>query len=303
MLLEEWDFLDSLYMTLITLSTVGFGEVKPLSAAGKIFTMSLVIAGVVFYGFTVNGIFQTLVEHKFSDLMDELRMKHQIKQLNDHIVICGGGGMAITIGAELEKVGKPFVFIEKDPGALVWDYKKKWPIIAKDALHEESLQEARIESAAGLAAVLTTDADNLFVVLSARTLNKDLFIQTRINSEHTRSKMIQAGADTVVSPKRVGGLQISRTFINPEVHNLLSIVVDRANSLELEIKSHTVTTQDDYCGKTIRDADIRESGYIVVAVRYEDGTMLFAPRADIVMKTGYEIVMLGPGKPAAESEK
>ena len=294
-IIERMSLLDSLYMTVITVSTVGFHEVKALSDAGKIFTMVLVTAGIVFYGVTVNGIFRIFLERSFTSVMTEIRMRNRVAKMKEHYIICGGGNTAATIAEELERAGRPFIIIEKGHEAAT-ERLSRWPVLEKDALDEASLEEARIKDAVGLAAVLSSDADNLFVVLSARRMNPDLIIQTRIESERTRSKMLQAGANHVVSPKRVGGLQIARSFLNPEVQNLMSVVLDRASSLEFEMKIHTIKPEDSYAGRMIREADFRELGYIVIAVRYDDGRMFFAPRADFRLDPGVDVFLLGPGK-------
>ena len=296
-LIEQMSVLDSLYMTVITVSTVGFHEVKALSDSGKIFTMFLVTAGIMFYGVTVNGIFRVFLERSFTSVMTEIRMRNRIAKMKNHYIICGGGNTAATIAEELERAGKQFVMIEKDHGAA-GERRSHWPVLEKDALDEAVLEEARIADAVGLAAVLSSDADNLFVVLSARRMNPKLTIQTRIESEKTRSKMLQAGANHVVSPKRVGGLQMARSFLNPEVHNLMSVVLDRASSLEFEMKIHAVGPDDSYAGRAIREADFRDLGYIIIAVRYPDGKMVFAPQADFRLDPGVDLFLIGPGRSA-----
>lgn len=293
--LEGWSLLDCLYMTCITLSTVGFSEAAPLSNPGKIFTMALIFTGVIFYAYTINSIFNVFVEKKFTFFMIETRMKNKIKRLKNHIIICGGGVMSLTLCEELEKAGTGFVVIEKSKEAPIMEYQNRWPILEKDALLEETLLEARVDHARGLAAVLTGDSDNLFVVLTARKLNPKLTIQTRIISESTRNLMKSAGADTVVSPKRVGGLQIARTFINPEVQDFLSIVMDRASSLDIEIKMHQITEGDPNFNKTIQETDFRNRGFIVIAVRDTKGEVNFAPPARTVLKEGFAVFIIGPG--------
>jgi len=293
--LEGWDTVDSLYMTLITLSTVGFGEVHPLGDNGKIFTMFLLAGGVIFYAITINSIASNIMETSFGALMNELKTTRKISRLKDHYIICGGGRMAFTIGKEMEKNRETFVFIENNAISVVAEYDAEWPLIQKDALLEETLIEAGIERAKGLAAVLPTDADNLFVVLSARRLNPNLFIQTRVSMESTLSKMLQAGADRVVSPYTVGGLQIARTFLNPHIDDFLSVVTDRA-SYEFEMNITRVHADVPFCNKKIRETSFSKEGFMIIGVRLPDGTMKFAPPADFILTEGSEIFLLGPGK-------
>lgn len=203
--------------------------------------------------------------------------------------------MAFSIGEELERAGVPFLFIENNDHSAVSEHTSNWPILVKDALLEESLIEAGIDKAKGLAAVLPTDADNLFVVLSARKLNPKLFIQTRIALASTRSKMLQAGADKVVSPYTAGGVQIARCFVSPEAADFLNVVTDRA-SYEFEMKIVTVGTEDPFMEKPLRETNFRDNGYIVVGVRFPNGTMRFAPGADFVLREGYQVFLMGPGE-------
>ncbi|KAB2930065.1 MAG: potassium channel protein [Leptonema illini] len=299
--IEGWTYLDSLYMTVITLTTVGFGETHPLSEGGRIFTIILLIGGVIFYATALNALAQGLLDHRFAEMMNQLGINRKIARMKDHYIICGGGRMAFAIGLELEKAGIPFIFIEQNPHSIVTEHKVRWPILIKDALLEESLLEAGIQKAKGLAAVLPTDADNLFVVLSARSLNPSLFIHTRIALESSRSKMIQAGANKVVSPYNAGGVQIARAFLNPEVDDFLSVVTDRAH-YDFEMKMHTVSPDDPFCNKPLRQTEFRQEGFTVIAVKYPDGQMVFAPDASFSLRAGYQIFLMGPGRQIVRDE-
>ncbi|MEM7183694.1 MAG: NAD(P)-binding protein [Spirochaetota bacterium] len=222
-------------------------------------------------------------------------MKNRIEQMENHYIICGGGRMAYTIGLELERSNKDFLFIENSPDSPVMENSHRWPIIQKNALLEDTLEEAGIHRAVGLAAVLQTDADNLFVVLSAKRLKPSLYIVTRIAFESTQSKMLQAGANKVVSPYTMGGMQIARSFISPEVNEFLEVVMDRA-SYEFEFQIHKITSDDSNLDKKIRDASFREEGFMVVSLRYPDGGLVFAPDADFVLQEGLEVLLLAGGE-------
>lgn len=290
--IEGWDSLDSIFMTLITLTTVGFGEVHPLSPDGKIFTMFLLFGGVLLYAITINSMASNILDYSFGEMVERIKLKRTITRMENHYIICGGGRMAYAIGKELTQKGESFVFIENNPESVVSEFGKNWPIIQKDALIEDSLLEAGIERAKGLASVLPTDADNLFVVLSARRLNPGLFIQTRISMESTHSKMLQAGADKVVSPYTVGGLHIARGFTNPMVNDFLSIVTDKAN-YEFDMLLEKIEKGDPTENKTIQQTNYREKGFIIIAIRLPDGSMIFAPKSGMVLKAGSELYLLG----------
>ena len=298
-LIEEWDVIDALYMTVITITTVGFGEVRQLSPSGKIFTITLILGGVVFYGLSIDSLLRFFVGTRFRGYVKVAKMNEKIKKLNNHYIICGGGRMALAIAHEFERSGKEFVIIESNPDSPSLKMSRagvnNWLIMERDALLEESLVEAGIEHASGLASVLPTDADNLFVVLSARKLNPKLRIETRISQESTRGKMLQAGANKVVSPFSIGGLQMARSFLSPQVDEFMEIIMDQAN-YEFEMKIHHINAGDKYTNHSLRESSFREDGYVVIGVKTHDGEMVFAPQSDYVLKEGMEILLVGSGK-------
>ena len=294
MAIEGWSPIDALYMSVITVSTVGFGEAHRLSAEGKLFTMGLIMGGVIFYGIAIDAILKLFINRKFRQFFEEARVKDRMRKLKNHYIVCGGGRMALSTIRELDRAGKAFVVLETNPDSIVMQiYRgsmKHWLVVERDALIEENLIEARIEHAVGLAAVLPTDADNLFVVLSARRLNPKLTIQSRIARESTRDKMLQAGADKVISPYMVGGLQMARSMLNPRVDDFMEIVMDQVN-YEFEMKIHHMEEDDAFAEKSLRETDFRRRGFIAIGVR-----MVFAPDSNFVLKPGMEILLLGSGE-------
>lgn len=234
-------------------------------------------------------------------MVEEARIMENIKNLKNHYIICGGGRMAYAIAKEFEKATVPFVILENDQDSTIMKMKKSgkldWLLLERDALLEESLEEARIEQAKGLAAVLPSDSDNLFVVLSARRLNKDIWIETRIANDSTRDKMLQAGANKVVSPFSVGGLQMARSFLDPEVDDFMEVVMDQAN-YEFEMKTHKIGPDDANKNLRLRDTNYRAEGYIAIGFRKEGGELIFAPRPDLVIEEGMEVLLIG-----SEAEK
>lgn len=294
MAIEDYTILDAMYMTAISITTVGFGEVKELTDDGKVFTIILIFSGVVFYGFAINALLRVFLEKRFKDVMERARMVDKIKKLKNHFIICGGGRMAYSMAVELERHGKSFVIVENNTDSIVSKSKEKFLVLEQDALQEESLQAAGIDRAVGLAAVLPTDADNLFVVLSARRLNPGIRIETRIADLSARGKMLQAGADKVVFPYALGGLQMARSLLNPEIDDILGVVMDNVN-YEFEMKIHLVTTEDEYSGKMIKDSNFRDKGYIVVGIRFHDGRMIYAPGPNFRLDPGVELLLLGSG--------
>lgn len=294
--IEDWGAIDAIYMTVITITTVGFSEVHPLSQPGKLFTIFLVLGGVAFYGLAINAVVKTFLEKSFRTMVTESKMLEKINRLTDHYIIAGGGRMAYSIAAELENSGKPFVIIENNPDSVVSSKKDSgWLILNKDALHEDSLVEAGIHKALGLASVLPTDADNLFVVLSARALNSKIRIETRIAEETSRSKMLQAGADKVVSPYLLGGLQMARSFLEPGLEEIFDVILDKSN-YEFEIKVRTIHAGDPEEERPIKETNFRKEGFIIIGVKEPSGRMVHAPHSDYLLKRDYEIVLLGSPK-------
>lgn len=297
-LIENWSWLDSAFMTVITISTVGFGEIHPLSDEGKLFTIFLILGGVVFYGLALDGVLKTILGNRFKTIVDETRAREKVKKLKNHYIICGGGRMAMAMIHELDRTGQTYVVLETNPDSSVSKSKlleqRRNLILNRDALLEESLIEVRIDRAIGLAAVLPTDADNLFVVLSARQLNPKLRIETRISNEKSRTKMVQAGADKVVSPYAVGGMQMARSLLFPDVDEFMEIAFNKAN-YEFPMKVLIIEEGDKYEGKSLRNSGISQDGFICISYKNKSGDLTFAPHADKELESGAELLLLGSG--------
>ncbi|HCP09645.1 MAG: TrkA-N domain protein, partial [Thermodesulfobacterium sp. 37_54] len=213
MVIEELSFLDALYMTVITLATVGFREVKELSEVGKVFTIVLIVLGFGVFTYAATTIAQILIEGELKDVFNERRRRKMLEKLRGHYIICGYGRMGRIIAKELKANGKEVVVIEKN-----LDPKEEgYLFVIGDATKDEILKEAGIEKAKGLVSVLSSDSDNLYVVLSARALNPDLFIIARAAEESARKKLKMAGANKVVCPYHIGGLRMAHSLLKPNV--------------------------------------------------------------------------------------
>jgi len=292
MLVQDWSFIDSLYMTVITVTTVGFSEVHPLAEGGKIFTIIMVVGGVSFYGMVINVLFNTFLEENFREMLENNKIKENVSKLRDHYIICGGGRMAISIAEEFSRAKKAFVIIDNNDKAPVMQRRAEWNVMLADALLEETLVEAGLEYASGLASVLPTDADNLFVVLSARGLNSDVRIETRISLESSRSKMLQAGANKVLSPYIVGGAQMARSFLEPAVEEFLDIMLGKSD-YEFEMVVQPIDSDMENNGKMIMESDFRKKGFIIIGVKNQTGRFTFAPSSEYRLQKGDEILLLG----------
>ena len=298
-LIESYSLLEGIYMTVVTISTVGFSEVRPLSDGGRIFTIFLILGGVLFYGLAINVVFQIIIERSFKGFMETQILKEKLKTITGHYIVCGGGRMALAICIELEKAGRDFIVIEKNSDSPVFKTVEQrrvpWMIMTGDALSEETLEEARLNRAEGLFSVLPTDADNLFVVLSARRLSAKIWIETRISHETTRPKMLQAGANRVLSPYHVAGIQMARSMLRPQVDDFVEIFLGE-NNYEFEAKVLDIKAGDSCIGKRLADCGFNEDGFTIVALKNADGNLNYAPSGATPISAGMSVFLLGRGR-------
>lgn len=300
-LIEGWSFLDSLYMTVITLSTVGYQEVSPLSEAGRAFTAILIIMGIGVVFYVINNAMVSVFEGEFQKLLGRKKLEKMIKSMKDHFIICGHGRMGKIICRELMAKKVPYVVIEKEadePGSAV-----DTAFIQGDATNDDLLKEAGIKNARGLISVLSTDAQNLYVVLSARELNPALFIVARAGEEGSEQKLMRAGANRVVSPYHTGGLRIAHTAIKPAVVDFLEFAT-RSGNLELQMEEIPLRKSSSFTDKTIHDTGIgRELGVIIVAIKRPDGEMTFNPLHKSTLRAGDTLIAIGESEKLAKLEE
>ncbi len=301
-LIEGWDFFDALYMTVITLSTVGYGEIHPLSEAGRTFTIFLIFAGVgiAFYVFTM--ITETIVSGQLQEFLGRRRLEAKLETLHDHYIICGYGRIGRHICHMIAKE-VPFVVVEKDPEVVKEIDKEGFLYLEGDATHEEVLKKVGIERAKGLVSVLRSDADNVYITLTARGLNEKLFIIARADEEHVEKKLKRAGADKVVSPYLIGARRMALIILRPAVTDFLELVTPEEN-LELQLEEVRISDRSDLVGKTLLESGIRQfSGAIILAIKKVTGEMIFNPPPDYVFETGDVVVALGDRKGLARLEE
>ncbi|MGW8273371.1 MAG: potassium channel family protein, partial [Thermodesulfovibrionales bacterium] len=232
-LIEGWSLLDALYMTIITLTTIGFQEVKPLSQSGRIFTIVFVLFGVGVVAYTVNSSLRMIFEGEIQKVFGRRKLEKKIKSLQNHFIVCGYGRMGQIICRELREKKVPFVVIDTEPREM--QPLEGMLFIRGDATKDDVLRAAGIESARGLVSVLSTDAQNLFVVLSARGMNPGLTIVARAGEDGSEQKLIRAGADRVVSPYHIGGLRIAHSVLKPAVVDFIEFAT-RTGNIELQME-------------------------------------------------------------------
>lgn len=292
-LIEGWPIWDAFYMTVITITTVGYAEVHPLSGAGQAFTVAIILTGVgtFFYAFTL---FLTLLtEGKWAERREHRRLARMLDELNEHFIICGYGRMGEIIAREFARHNVPFVVIERNPERMHLAMEQGFVSVEADASNEDVLRKVHIDRARGLVAAVSTDAENVYAVLSARLLRPDLFIVGRAETDDARTKLKRAGADRVISPYHLGGVQLAQTALRPAVVDFVQLATSSDN-LDLNLEQVHVDDRSPLSGLSLLDAALRQRfGVVVVGIRRASGTMDFNPEPETVIRAGDDLVVLG----------
>jgi voltage-gated potassium channel len=293
-LIEGWHPWDAFYMTVTTITTVGFKEVHPLSRAGEAFTVLVILAGVgtAFYTFTLLA--TVVVEGGLHARLERRRRLRMIDDLRDHFIVCGYGRIGAIIVEELRRQHVPYVVIERDHERVLAVMESGGLAVEADASSEEVLTRLGIARARGFIAAVGTDAENVYAVLTARVLRPDLYIIGRAETEDASRKLLRAGANRVVSPYRIGARELAQTALRPAVVDFFELAT-RSGNLELAIEQVTIM---DGCGlseRSIIEANVRQLyGVIIVGIQRKAGRMEFNPPGDAVMQAGDQLIVLGP---------
>jgi len=291
--IEGWDTFDALYMTVTTLTTVGFQEVHPLTQAGKIFTMVLIISGVGFMLYFLSSITGMIVQGSIKDLFGRKKLERQIKQIRGHYIICGFGRIGRTVAHLLMEKPMEVVVIEKDPQHIPFFQEKKILYVIGEAASEEHLIAAGIVRAKGLVAAASSDADNVYITLTARGLNPNLFILARAAEESSTKKLIRAGADKVVSPYDIGARRMAYSILRPTVIDFIELAVHNQN-LDLQMEELRVGEDAEIKDTTLLESAIRKDfNLIIVAIKKKSGEMIFNPLSQTKIHAGDTLVALG----------
>jgi len=286
---EGWAPFDALYMTVITLTTIGFGETHPLSNAGRLLTMALALGGAFTLAAAAATVIRAIVSGELNTILGRQRMERSIQGLHDHIIVCGYGRVGRRVVEELREANIPCVVIERDE-----ERAKGAPIhIIGDVTNDAVLKRAGIDRARALVSVVPKDADNLFVTMSARLLNERITIVARAEGEGSEEKLKKAGASRVISPTAIGGQQMVQAVLRPAVLDFINLTT-RTQHLELQMEQTSLQVNSGLVGKTLAEANLREkAGVLVVAVQGKDGTMVFNPPPSRRLESGERLVVLG----------
>ncbi len=293
--IEGWPWFDGLYMVVTTFTTIGYQEIHPLSHAGRVFNLALIVSGVSLVFLGIGSLTQALLEFELASFFGRRKMEREIGRLNDHYIICGAGRVGRSAARELARRPAPLVIIEQNETKAT-RYNAEWLILVGDATQEQTLREAHIERARGLVAATTTDATNLYIVLTARGLNPELKIIARASEEDAEKHLRTAGADLVVSPYHFAGQRIAQSFLRPHVVSFLDTATTHLG-MDLEIGEICVGRDSAFAGKTIENSRIRQDrGVIILAIKREQG-MRFNPAPEDRIEPGDYLIAMGePGQ-------
>lgn len=290
---EGMQIFESFYMTLITISTVGFGEIKPLSPAGRVLTIFIIISGISLLTYTLGQIATVFIEGELRKILGRKKLDRQIAKLRDHFIICGYGRIGSIIAKELVENSTPMVIIEKDAEMIEELNASGFLYLAMDATTEESLLTAGLMRARGLVTAVSSDANNVFIALTARGLNPDIFILSRASEASNENKLLRAGANRVVSPYIIGGKRMAEILEKPTVVDFLD-QTQMNSELGLRMEEAIVNPTSTLVGLSLVDSRLRQNfGVIVVAIKQASGHMIFNPNADQVLNSGDCIVCIG----------
>jgi len=295
-IIEGWPILDGLYMTVITITTIGFGEIHPLSRDGRLFTLFIIILGIGIFGTALVAASRWLIEGEVEKVFKRRRSMKAIERIKDHYVVCGYGRMGSFVCQQFHARGIPFVVVENRPEVQDKVTEAGFFLSPGDATDEDVLIAAKIRAARGLVSALNSDAANVYVVLTARELNADIEIIARAGEEDAEKKLIRAGANRVISPYRIGGMRMVMGILKPHVMSFLEVAMDYSE-LNVELEEVRVAENSVYSGKRLIETGIRKDlNLIVIAIRKKNGQMVFNPGSNTIIEDNDVLIAMGERK-------
>lgn len=299
--IEGWPWFDGFYMVMTTLTTIGYQETHPLSHAGRVFNVAIIVSGVGLVFLAIGALTQALLEFELQHFFGRRRMEREIGRLKDHYIICGAGRVGRSAARELARKPVPFVIVENSEAKAQKFASENWLMFIGDATQEPALRTVQIENARGLVAATTTDATNLYIVLTARGLNPRLRIIARASEETAEKHLLSAGADSVVSPYAFAGQRIAHSFLRPHVVSFLDTATTHLG-MDLEIGEVAIQGRSPFAGQTVESSRIRQDrGVIILAIKRETG-MRFNPAPDDRIEAGDFLIAMGEPQQLRELE-
>ncbi|HEX4232432.1 MAG TPA: potassium channel protein [Bryobacteraceae bacterium] len=301
--IEGYSFFDAFYMTLITVTTVGYQELHALSYAGRVFNSFLILFGVSAVFFGVGVMTQTIIELELQDRYGKRKKRRMIAALKNHCIVCGFGRVGRNAAYELQRAKAPFIVMDRSEQRVERAMAGGMLAIVADATQDECLREAGIARALGLIAALPSDAENLFIILSAKSLNPKLNVVTRASEEEAEKKLRRAGADTVFAPYTMAGQRLAQAVVRPHVTKFLDFATSHVGP-SIVMEQICVAERTEFTSKTLTEVQSRRDlGIIVLALRKPDGQMLFNPPPETTIGAGDYLIVLGEQQNLERLEK
>lgn len=292
--IEGWSVFDGLYMTVMTITTVGFTEVHEMSPAGRSFTLMLMLGGIFTLFYAAGAVIQAVVSGQLQNAFGRQRMERNLAGLHDHMIVCGFGRMGRLVCQHFSEQHIPFVVVECNADVVDGMQIKHGLTVLGDATSDETLRKAGVERARALVTLVASDSDNLYITMSTRLINETIFIVARAEDERAEQKLLRAGASKVVSPYIIGGSRVAQAVLRPAVVDFIELAT-RTEHLELQIEETRIGASSKLAGKNLIDSQLRKRfGVILVAIKKTGGKMMFNPPGEAVLEVGDLLIVLGP---------
>lgn len=292
-----YPLLDAVYMALTTMTTIGYGEIHPLSQAARAFNIVVIVFGVSAMFLAIGVMTQTIFEVQFGNLFEKRRVRKMIDRLENHYIVCGFGRVGRGAASELRESKVPLVIVDRNEDKVERAIHAGYLAVNADATRDETLRSVHIEKARGLIAALATDADNLFVVISAKTLNRQIRVVARAGDDEAESKMVRVGADAVYAPYTVTGIRLAQALLRPHVFQFFDFATTSLQ-MDVRIEQLSIGPESFLAGKSLSESRLRsEMKVVVLAIRRMDGTMVFNPPAETTITIGDHLIVMGESEP------
>jgi voltage-gated potassium channel len=303
MIVERYPWFDALYMALITMTTVGYTEVHALSRAGRIFNTAYILVGVSMMFVAIGVMTTTIIELQLGNYFGKRRIRRMVDKLENHYIICGFGRVGRGAAVELQQAGVQFVIVDRNEDKVERAIRMGMLAVNADSTRDETLRDVNIGGARGVIAALATDADNLFLTLSAKSLNPLVLVSARVAEEENEKKLRRAGADAVFAPYTITGVRLAQTLLRPHVTQFLDFTTTNLG-VEVGIEEVQIAANSEFVSKSLRELSLRrELGVVVLAIRRESGEMIFNPTAEAEINAGDYLIVMGQSDSLRKLEK